>query len=208
MADDAVHEVLGAVPVERVPQPRTPAPVVAADMDTPQRFRVLLEAAREITACVDLAAVLATSFSALRRMVEFTGGSIQLVDGDVVRLAVTDPPATPEAMAATMPVGTGISGGIAANGEPRYLPDITIAAAVKPGNRAKSTSAGVRSWYGVPLVAEGRIIGVLQVDSTDVDAFSDADRLLVLSFASVVAAAVQTARLFAQELDALQRPPA
>jgi GAF domain-containing protein len=41
-----------------------------------------------------------------------------------------------------------------------------------------------------------------------VDAFSDADRLLVLSFASVVAAAVQTARLFAQELDALQRPPA
>jgi hypothetical protein len=42
------------------------------------------------------------------------------------------------------------------------------------------------------------------VDSTEVDAFDEQDRLLVLSFASVVASAVQTARLFAMELDALQ----
>ena len=62
----------------------------------------------------------------------------------------------------------------------------------------------MRSYYGVPLVAEGRIIGVLQVDSTEVDAFDEQDRLLMLSFASVVASAVQTARLFAMELDSLQ----
>jgi diguanylate cyclase (GGDEF)-like protein/PAS domain S-box-containing protein len=205
----AVHGVLAAGAAEAVPAPR-PAPTSAtsaSEMETPRRFRVLLDSAREITGCVDLASVLTTSFEALRRLVDFTGGSIQLVDGDVVRLAATDPPATPEAMSATMPVGTGISGGIAATGEPRYLPDITIAAAVSSTSRTKSTSVGVRSWYGVPLVAEGRVIGVLQIDSLEVDAFSDADRLLVLSFASVVASAVQTARLFAQELDALQRPP-
>lgn len=208
--DAAVHSVLTAAAAELVPPPRTATPGEHAvpAMDTPRRFRVLLEAARDITACVDLSAVLTTSFSALRKLVDFTGGSIQLVDGDVVRLAATDPPATPEALAASIPVGTGVSGGIAATGEPRYLPDITIAAAVTPGSRTRSTSAGVRSWYGVPLVAEGRVIGVLQVDSTEVDAFTDADRLLVLSFASVVAASVQTARLFAQEINALQQPPA
>jgi hypothetical protein len=49
---------------------------------------------------------------------------------------------------------------------------------------------------------------VLQVDSTMVDAFDEQDRLLVLSFASVVASAVQTARLFAMELSMMtdERP--
>ncbi len=206
MRDSSVHEVLAAA-AEVVPQARTAEPLVSQVEDTPQRFRVLLEAAREITGCVHLDDVLQASFTALRTLLDFSGGSIQLVDGDVVRLAATDPPATPEAMAATLPVGTGVSGGIAASGEPRYLPDITIAAAVTAGRRSKNASAGVRSWYGVPLVAEGRIIGVLQVDSTRIDAFTDADRLLVLSFASVVASAVQTARLFAQELDALHQSP-
>jgi diguanylate cyclase (GGDEF)-like protein len=208
-AADVVPVLAAALAEEAVPMPRTPtAPETApGDLDTPQRFRLLLDAARDVTACVDLESVLDRSFSALRTFVDFTGGSIQLVDGDVVRLAATDPPATPEALAASIPLGQGIGGGIALSGEPRYLPDITIVSAVTPGRRAQSTSGGVRSYYGVPLVAEGRVIGVLQVDSTDVDAFDEADRLLVLSFASVVAAAVQTTRLFERELDALQRPP-
>ena len=149
--------------------------------------------------------MLARSFASLRKVVAFTGGSIQLVDGDVIRLAATDPPAPPEALQASIPIGQGIGGNIALTGEPRYLPDITIVSSVSsaPGKQ-KATSSGVRSYYGVPLVAEGRIIGVLQVDSTETDAFGEQDRLLVLSFASVVAAAVQTARLFALELEALQ----
>lgn len=207
MVDGAVHDVLNA-PVAEVPAPR-PAPAVELDprgRDIAQKYRLLLDAARDITGCVDLTAVMETTFDALRRLISFTGGSIQLVDGDVVRLAATDPPATPEALAATLRVGEGISGGIAATGEPRYLPDITISAAVTAKRRRSNTSGGVRSWYGVPLVAEGRVIGVLQIDSTSVDAFSEEDRLILLSFASVVASAVRTARLFAEELGALQRP--
>ena len=206
MGDAEVRQILAAAPVP-VPEPRAAPVTEQLDHDVALRFRVLLDASREITGCVDLASVHEASFAALRRLVRFTGGSIQLVDGDVVRLAATDPPATPEALAATLPVGTGISGGIAANGEPRYLPDITISANVPTGRRKRNTSAGVRSWYGVPLIAEGRIIGVLQIDSVEVDAFSESDRLLVLSFASVVASAVQSARVFAAELDALQHPP-
>ena len=207
MPDSDVHDVLSA-PAAAVPTPRS-APAAERDQqghDAAQKFRLLLEAARDITGCLDLPSVMDATFGALRQLIAFTGGSIQLVDGDVVRLAATDPPATPEAMAATLRVGEGISGGIAATGEPRYLPDITISAAVPAKRRRSNTSSGVRSWYGVPLVAEGRVIGVLQIDSTDVDAFSDEDRLILLSFASVVASAVQTARLFAEELGALQRP--
>ena len=63
----------------------------------------------------------------------------------------------------------------------------------------------MRSWYGVPLIAEGRPIGVLQIDSTTVDAFDDRDRLAVLAFAPVVALAVVTAQRAAQQLEELQR---
>jgi hypothetical protein len=45
----------------------------------------------------------------------------------------------------------------------------------------------------------------MQVDSTTVDAFDEADRLAVLSFAPVVALAVVTARQAARELEQLQR---
>jgi GAF domain-containing protein len=126
--------------------------------------------------------------------VSFTGGSILLVDGDQVRIAAAVPAPTEDALAARIPLGQGVSGTIAVTGEPRYLPDITIASTVTAGRRNRSSSTGVRSWYGVPLIAEGRPMGVLQVDSTEVDAFDEADRLAVLSFAPVVALAVMCAR--------------
>jgi hypothetical protein len=48
-------------------------------------------------------------------------------------------------------------------------------------------------------------MGVLQVDSTEVDAFDEADRLAVLAFAPVVALAVVTARRAAAELEQIAR---
>jgi putative methionine-R-sulfoxide reductase with GAF domain len=98
-----------------------------------------------------------------------------------------------------------VSGSIAISGEPRYLPDITIASTVTAQRRSRAASSGVRSWYGVPLIAEGRPIGVLQVDSTELDAFDDADRLAVLSFAPVVALAVVSARVAAEQLERIQQ---
>ncbi|MEO6205765.1 MAG: GAF domain-containing protein, partial [Mycobacteriales bacterium] len=190
-----------------VPAPRRGEGEPDAGLDEARRYRLLLECAREISACLDLDSVLERSFAALRKVIAFTGGSIQLVDGDVIRLAATEPPATAQALSASVPIGKGIGGMIAATGEPRYLPDITIVAALSPPAVRQATSTGVRSYYGVPLVAEGRVIGILQIDSTQIDAFSERDQLLVLSFASVVAAAVQTARLFAMELTTLQAPP-
>ena len=82
MRDGDVRQVLAAAPAP-VPSPR-PAPAVERDddLDVARRFRLLLDAAREITGCVDVASVLASSFAALRELVAFTGGSIQLVDGD------------------------------------------------------------------------------------------------------------------------------
>jgi signal transduction histidine kinase len=63
----------------------------------------------------------------------------------------------------------------------------------------------VRSYFGVPLITEGRPIGLVQIDSTVVDAWSEEDRLVVLAFTPIVAAAVQNARLFEREAEAVLR---
>ncbi len=172
--------------------------------DEKRMFRLLIDGAKDVTGRLDLESVLDHAFQVLNRTVAFTGGSIMLVERDQVRIAAGMPAPTADALAARIPVGQGVSGSIAATGEPRYLPDITIASTVTASRRNTSASTGVRTWFGVPLIAEGHPIGVLQVDSTEVDAFGETDRLAVLSFAPVVALAVVTARRDAAQLRHLQ----
>ncbi len=178
------------VPAARTPDGDT-APVSNADLD---RQRLLVDGARLLTGRLDVQAVLDHALDALGSVVSLTGGALLMVDGDQVRILAGRPAPTLEALAARIPVGQGVAGGIVVSGDPRYLPDITIASTVPAGRRRASSSSGVRSWFGVPLVAEGRVIGVLQIDSTRVDAFSENERLAVLSFAPVVTLALASAR--------------
>ncbi|MDX6216549.1 MAG: hypothetical protein QOG99_2133 [Frankiales bacterium] len=188
-----------------VPRPRD-GRIDLADPSTEEvrHTTLLVEGAKAVTGRLDLESVLQHAFTTLAASVEFEGGAILLVEDQQVRIAAGLPAPTPEAMAARIPLGQGVSGSIAVTGEPRYLPDITIASTVTANRRSQGASTGVRSWFGVPLIAEGRPIGVLQVDSTKVDAFREADRLAVLSFAPVVTLAVVTAQRAAEQLRQIQ----
>ncbi len=174
--------------------------------DQALRYRLLLDLARDVTGGLDLSLVLSRTFEALRQITHFTGGSIQLIDdAGSVGIVAAVPPPTAEALLMRIPVGQGVSGGIALTGEPRYIPDIETDPQVTPVRRTRCTSSGVRSYFGVPLISEGRVIGVLQIDSVDVDAWGEEDRLMVLAFVPIVAAAVQNARYFEREVISVQR---
>lgn len=167
--------------------------------------RLLLELARDVTATLDLQEVLDRTFAALRRLIDFGGGAIQLVEEDVLVAVATDPQATSEALTVRIPVGQGVSGGIAATGEPCYIPDIWDDPRVHPEGRSKGVSDGVRSYFGAPLILHGRPIGVVQIDSPRADAFPPDVRARVLGFLPTVAAAVQNAQLYEREREAIER---
>ncbi|HEX9695191.1 MAG TPA: GAF domain-containing sensor histidine kinase [Actinomycetota bacterium] len=162
--------------------------------------RLLLALTREVTGTLDLQDALDRSLAALRRLVGFGGGAIQLIENGFLLAAATDPPASPAAKTVRIPVGAGVSGGIAAGGDPVYIPDITIDSRVHPEGRTKGVSSGVRSYFGLPLIAHGEIIGVVQVDAPEVDAFTQADRDTITAFAPAIASAVQNAIIHAHEL--------
>ena len=161
---------------------------------------LLLTLARRITARHDLDDVLAETFRCLRPLVPFGGGSIQLVDDEGwIQMAAADPAAPEHVMAHRVPLGGSVAGRVILTEHPIYLPDLENDD--RPRSR-DAVSTGVRSYFAVPLIADGQAIGVLQVDSATPAAWTDAQRLVFASVAPVVASAIQNARAHARAASA------
>src|SRR5258708_7680322 len=171
----------------------------------PDRSRLLLELIRDVTSTLDLQEVLDRSLAALRRLIDFDGGSIQLIDGGALRMVAADPAAPPDAYQFRLPIGEGFGGRVAATGEVVYSPDATVDERAHPEGRQKASTAGVRSYLAAPLIVHGRPIGVIQIDSLTVDAFPSDRQATLLAFLPSVSAAVQNALLYASERDAVRR---
>ncbi|HEX4655406.1 MAG TPA: GAF domain-containing protein [Mycobacteriales bacterium] len=163
--------------------------------DDSTRAALLLRLARQITGRHDLDDVLTEVFRCLRPLVDFGGGSIQLLDDDGwIQMAACDPIAPAHVMSQRIPLASSVAGRVILTEHPVYLPDIEAENDAGGQRSDRRVSSGVRSYFAVPLVADGRAIGVLQVDSTTPDAWSDSDRATFLAAAPIVAAAIQNAR--------------
>jgi GAF domain-containing protein len=165
------------------------------DLDDTARAALLLRLARQITGRRKLDDVLADVFDCLRPLVDFGGGSIQLLDEEGwIQMAASDPIAPAHVMSQRIPLASSVAGRVILTEHPIYLPDIEADNDVSEQPPGRRVSSGVRSYFAVPLVADGRAIGLLQVDSSEPSAWSDADRATFLAAAPIVAAAIQNAR--------------
>ena len=93
-----------------------------------------------------------------------------------------------------IPVGKGFAGRIAAEGKPSAIPDVDHADILNPILRQK----GIRSLLGVPLLVEGRTIGVLHAGTLTPRDFTDADADLLQIAADRAALAIDHAQAFEQ----------
>lgn len=179
-----------------------PAPERAPE----QRHELIGTLARNVTARLDLKDVLAATFAELRVLVRFGGGSIQLVDDEGwIRLAAADPAVSDERYDVRIPLHSTVPGRVVLTERPIYLPDMDSDGIVSHFPPMPNPSArGVRSYFGVPLLAEGRAIGLLQIDSPEPAAWDETERMLLVCISPVVASAIQNARAHARVL-AMQR---
>lgn len=93
----------------------------------------------------------------------------------------------------TIPLGQGVSGRVIATGEPWRVPDVTRETAYR------AAIPGMRSELCVPLRVGKRVIGVLNAESSQPDAFSEADERLMTTFAIQLATTIEKVRLFEAE---------
>src|SRR6266568_2714135 len=82
-----------------------------AGLDDATRAALLLRLARQVTGRHDLDDVLAEVFRCLRPLVDFGGGSIQLLDDDGwIQMAAADPAAPEHVMAHRVPLAGSVAG--------------------------------------------------------------------------------------------------
>ena len=102
-----------------------------------------------------------------------------------------------------IPLGRGFAGRVAAERRPVTIPDVDHADIYNPILREK----GIRSLLGVPLLVEGRVIGVLHVGSLTPREFTADETALMTRVADRAALSIEGARLYEQRrvAEALQR---
>jgi sigma-B regulation protein RsbU (phosphoserine phosphatase) len=99
---------------------------------------------------------------------------------------------TPQVERTRVPVGKGVVGQVALTRQPILLND------VKTADYYIDANPEVRSELTVPLIAKNRLIGVLDLESTEADYFTQEHLHVLTMTASRIAQAIENARLYAR----------
>ncbi|MFQ6099967.1 MAG: GAF domain-containing protein [Anaerolineae bacterium] len=89
-----------------------------------------------------------------------------------------------------LPLGEGITGWVAQHGKPLLVPDVRL------DPRYYEGASDTRSELCVPLAVGSQVIGVINVESAETNAFTEDDRRLLSTLANNLAILIERARLF------------
>ncbi len=92
-------------------------------------------------------------------------------------------------------MGQGLVGDIAKSGKSEIVPDVS------KDSRYVSCGLKTKSELVVPIKVDGRVIGVLNIESETLDAYNARDLSLIEAFASQAGISIERARLHQQSLD-------
>jgi sigma-B regulation protein RsbU (phosphoserine phosphatase) len=151
----------------------------------------LVEISEKINASLDLDDVLATAAELTKRLIEYEIFAVLLLDRQqqlYFRFSFGYPPNAVEDL--RIPLGQGITGSAAAAGEAIRVPD------VGKDPRYINAHPEVRSELAVPMMVKRRCIGVLDIQSRQLDYFTGDQQNILTLLASRLAIAIENARLF------------
>jgi len=157
------------------------------------------EVARSATAILDVSQLLDETVRLISKQFGFYHAGVFLLDetGEyaVLRAASSEGGQRMLARGHKLKVGeVGIVGYVAGTGEPRIALDVGADAVFFDNPDLPDT----RSEMALPLVSRGRVIGVLDVQSTEPAAFTEEDVAVLRAMADQLATAIENARLFAE----------
>jgi len=190
-----------------------PAPRLAANPSAPPPFlsnpdeakalTLLYDISRELTSILDREALLRGIAEHVKKIVDYHVFTVmlwneqtQLIEG-VFALHYEDTIAS----RFRVPLGEGITGAAAAGRVPIRIPDVKL----EPRYIHCETSHGVRSELVVPLLLQDRLIGVLDLESTEPRAFTEQHERLISALSPFIAIALENSRLYQEARQNEQR---
>lgn len=152
----------------------------------------LAEIGEEVNASLDLDVVLARTAVLIKKHIDYEIFGVLLMDyaGTALqhRFAIGYPPDL--AANLRIPLGQGITGVAAATGHSVRVSDVT------KDQRYINAIDSVRSELAVPLMIQGKCIGVLDIQSNRLDYFTPDQQSILTLLGSRLAVAIENARLF------------
>ena len=173
--------------------PKPPAPTGPRDILSvadSRELRIIYRIAQETTAVLDLNTLLDRIVTIIREVMGYYMVAILLPGAKAGELRVgAHSGYTVDITGLTISVDEGITGWVFANGVAKIVPD------VKAEPRYIGVDDKVRSELAFPLISRGRVVGVLNAESQQVDAFSEADVALMSAVGSQLASSLEVAQL-------------
>jgi diguanylate cyclase (GGDEF)-like protein/PAS domain S-box-containing protein len=162
----------------------------------------LRQASLAVLSELDLEKVLSQILEQLERVIPYDSASVFLAERDHLRiLAGRGFENEAEVIGLEVERGNPLFEEIIRTRLPLILPD----AREDPRFGQFGGTSYVRGWMGVPLIAQGEIIGQLTIDSRQPDVYTLQDAELVLDFATETSIAIQHATLYERALDTANR---
>ena len=158
-------------------------------------IETLIEAVRKVSSSLDLDEVLDTIFNSIKELIDYSAAVIYVIDarsGEVHELKTRGylPQSISEDFLAT---GSGIIGWVIRNRTGEIVND------VKRDARYVKVRAETRSEIAAPIIrADGRVIGVINLEADLINGYNERDLELLTMFASLAASAIDHTLLYRQ----------
>ncbi|ACZ40642.1 GAF domain-containing sensor histidine kinase [Sphaerobacter thermophilus] len=164
-----------------------------------EQLKAVNQLARRLAAVRDPDTLIATAVDLIHDLMGYSLVYLFLVDddtGELVLRAHSDPANPPGLRNLRLRIGgPGIVAEVAATGQAIVVADVSK----DPRYVSTPETANTRSETAVPILREGEVLGVLDLQSTRVDAFDAHDLTTLRTIADQLAVALENARLFREE---------
>jgi PAS domain S-box-containing protein len=172
------------------------APLLQPETQSLVEVEVLNKVARSVTSTLDLDEALRRGLLTLMDTRGFDRANILLLDKARGKLclhpALSESHTFPPRAYTCTPIGRGITGWVAQHQQPLRVSD------VRQDRRYIEGYTDTLSELCVPLQVGDKVIGVLDVQSSKLNAFSDGDVRLLTTLSSQLSAVIENSRLFAE----------
>lgn len=159
-----------------------------------QSLSVMHELSRELTSILDLEKLMEKVAHTIKRLIDYHGFALMLWNEKTQLLEREFSLRFDERMynEEGIPLGQGITGTAAVLRHPIRVPNVQVDARFI----SCDIDIPVRSELAIPLTLKDQLVGVLDLESTEYDAFSARDEQMLATLGSSIAIAVENARLY------------
>ncbi len=160
-----------------------------------EEAETLRQASSAVTSALDLSMVLDRILIHAGRVIRYDSASVFLLEEDRLHMVAGKGfPVSKQMVGTYFPANDPLFNEMRECGKSIILMD----AGKEPRFEDWGNTGSIHGWLGVPLVAQGTVIGCLTIDSQEIGVYDESDAALMQSFANEAAIAIEKARLFKQ----------